>query len=151
MQTNYPKLNFPPIRLKTRLNETDKSISVWVASRKTYLILTPEEWVRRHLVEYLTTNCGYLTTQICEEYPVLLNNQPQRADVVVVGKDAKPLLLAECKASEISINSAVLDQAVRYNSVVGAKYILLTNGIKHHCFEFKDGKYIAINHIPQNR
>ncbi len=151
MQTNYPKLNFPPIRLKTRLNEVEKSISVWVASRKSYLVLTPEEWVRRHAVEYLTTHCGFEPTQICEEYPVALNGQAQRADVVVVGSDSKPLILVECKAATVTINSAVFDQAVRYNSVIGARYIILTNGIRHLCFELSESGYTPSGSFPQAR
>ena len=49
-----------------------------------WLVLTPEEWVRRHLIAYLETGCGAARRRIVQEYPVAMNGAPQRADVVVV-------------------------------------------------------------------
>ena len=85
---------------------------------ETYLVLTPEEWVRQHLVAYLVTHCGVPPKRIVEEYAVALNGQAQRADVVVVDDAAEPLLVAECKAPGIPVGRQTLAQAVRYNSVL---------------------------------
>ena len=78
----------------------------------------------------------------------MLNGQPQRADIVVIGRDGKPLMLVECKAPDVRITRAVLSQAVRYNSVVGARYVILTNGIDHFCYEFRDGAYSPMPGFP---
>ena len=51
-----PKLNFPPAGL--RLREGARGREVWAVTRRQWLVLTPEEWVRRNLVAYLTTCCG---------------------------------------------------------------------------------------------
>jgi hypothetical protein len=67
-------------------------------------------------------------THIIEEYPVRLNGQPQRADIVVVDMEMKPWLVVECKAPEVAINQAVIDQVVRYNSILGARQVVVTNG-----------------------
>ena len=91
-----PKLNFPPIRLRARRRGGGEEVEIWDPVRGIYLVLTPEEWVRQHLIAYLVSHCGVQPTRIVEEYAVPLNGQPQRADVVVVGDDARPLLLAEC-------------------------------------------------------
>ena len=80
-----------------------EEVEIWDPVRGIYLVLTPEEWVRQHLIAYLVSHCGVQPTRIVEEYAVPLNGQPQRADVVVVGDDARPLLLAECKAPGVSI------------------------------------------------
>ena len=81
-----PKLNFPAIRLRARRREGQ--VEVWDALRGIYLVLTPEEWVRRHLIAYLVSHCGVLPKRVVQEYAVPVNGQPQRADVVVVGDRA---------------------------------------------------------------
>lgn len=145
---HLPKLNFPAINLRAR--QTNGRVEVWNELRGQYLVLTPEEWVRRHLVAFLIEKCGAQPRRIVEEYPVLLNQQPQRADVVVVDDDAKPFLLAECKAPEVKITEQTLSQAVRYHSVLGAKYILLTNGLSHYCYRVADdGTLETMRSFPQ--
>ena len=124
-----PKLNFPAIRLRARRREG--LVEVWDPIRGIYLVLTPEEWVRQHLIAYLVSHCG-----------------PQRADVVVVGDRGEPVLLAECKAPNIPIGRHTLAQAVRYNSVLGARYVVLTNGLKHYCCEWRDGVFVPLGGFP---
>ena len=142
-----PKLNFPAIKLKAK--EEDGHTLVFDSIRQIYIVLTPEEWVRRHLVEFLVCQCHVQPTNIIEEYPISLNSMAQRADVVVMGKDAKPLLLAECKAAEINIDDEkIFYQATRYNAVLGAKYILLTNGLKHLCYQQTEKGYVKIQRLP---
>ena len=128
-----PKLNFPPVRL--RACRRDSQVLVWDALRGIHLVLTPEEWVRQHLIGFLVGRCGAQPMRIVQEYAVEVNGCPQRADVVVVDDRAQPLLLAECKAPEVRIDRHVLAQAVRYNSVLGARYVVLTNGMTHYCYE----------------
>lgn len=143
-----PKLNFPPIRLRARRRGGGEEVEIWDPVRGIYLVLTPEEWVRQHLIAYLVSHCGVQPTRIVEEYAVPLNGQPQRADVVVVGDDARPLLLAECKAPGVSIGRQTLAQAVRYNSVLAARYLILTNGLTHYCSEWRDGTYVRCGSFP---
>ena len=142
-----PKLNFPAIKLRAK--EEDGHTLVFDSIRQMYIVLTPEEWVRRHLVEFLVCWCRVQPTNIIEEYPINLNTMAQRADVVVMGKDAKPLLLAECKAAEINIeDKKIFYQATRYNAVLGAKYILLTNGLKHLCYQQTENGYVKTERLP---
>lgn len=142
-----PKLAFPAIRLRGR--RTNGRTEVWSSVRGCWLVLTPEEWVRRHLVAFLAAGCGAEPLRIVEEYPVPLNGQPQRADVVVVDDTGRPLLLAECKAADVAIGQATLEQAVRYNSVLGARYLVLTNGLKHYCYcRSEEGAYRPLAEFP---
>ena len=141
-----PRLNFPPVRLRAR--RRGAAVEVWDDLRGIYLVLTPEEWVRQHLIAYLVASCGVQAKRIVEEYAVALNGQPQRADVVVVGDRAEPLLLAECKAPDIPVDERTLAQAVRYNSVLGARWIILTNGLRHYCWECVEGRYEQLAGFP---
>lgn len=145
--SELPNLNFPPIRLQAR--RRGGTVEVWDPIRGVYLVLTPEEWVRQHLIAYLVSHCGAQPLRIVEEYAVPLNGQPQRADVVVVDDDGRPLLLAECKAPEVAINKQTLAQAVRYNSVLQARYIILTNGLKHYCCRYREGCYEQLRAFPR--
>ena len=78
---SYPKLNFPPIKLRAR--DSRGRTVVFDRVRSLYVVLTPEEWVRRHVVEFLVGRCGAPLRSIVEEYAVNVNAAPQRADVVV--------------------------------------------------------------------
>lgn len=144
--TELPKLNFPAIRLRAR--RRGEAVEVWDSLRGIYLVLTPEEWVRQHLIGYLVTQCGAQPTRIVQEYAVALNGQPQRADVVVVDDAARPLLVAECKAPHVKITQRTFAQAVRYNSVLGARYVVLTNGLQHYCWEFCGGACERLTRFP---
>ena len=142
-----PRLHFPSIRLRAR--ERDGQVEVWDALRGAYLVLTPEEGVRQHLIAYLISHCEALPWRIVREYPVPLNGPAQRADAVVVDDTARPLLLAECKAPDVPVDRSVFRQAVRYNSVLSARYVVLTNGLTHYCCEFCDGKYVPLSSFPR--
>lgn len=143
----YPKLNLPSCRL--RITERAGAVLVWDSLRGRWLVMTSEEWVRRHVVAFLTGHAGLEASGICQEYPVKLNGTVQRADIVVAGRDGRPLVLVECKAPEVPVCAATLDQAFRYNSVVGARYVMLTNGLDHYIYEVADGEYISLKDFPE--
>ena len=126
--SSYPKLNFPAVKL--RASRRGERTLVWDDLRAMWL------------------GCGAARRRIVQEYPVAMNGAPQRADVVVVDDDAQPLVLCECKAPEIPIDRHVLAQAVRYNSVLGARYLVLTNGRSHYCYELVEGEYRQCDRFP---
>ena len=94
--------------------------------RGQWLVLTPEEWVRQHMIRYLIEKRGVEAHYIVQEYPVSLGGMAQRADIVVLDKEGRPALLVECKAPEVPVsrlkNRGVFDQAVRYNSGGGGLF-----------------------------
>ncbi|MBQ6870268.1 MAG: type I restriction enzyme HsdR N-terminal domain-containing protein [Alistipes sp.] len=141
------QINFPAIDLNTKV--IDGQQFVWDALRRKYLLLTPEERVRRHAIAFLISHCGVLPQSIAQEYPVTLNGTAQRADIVVVGNDLAPVILVECKAPEVNITEQVWSQAVRYNAVLKARYIILTNGHKHLCAELTAEGYRRLPHFPK--
>ena len=51
-----------------------------------------------------------------------------RADILVYDRSLKPLLVVECKREDVPITEEVLLQALRYNSVLGVRFLVLTNG-----------------------
>ncbi len=146
--SEYPKLNFPSIKLRAR--RSGNAISVWDVVRRCYIALTPEEWVRQHLVGMLLGERAVPALQIILEYPIEINGQRQRADVVVIDREGLPQLMVECKSPDVRLSQSTLDQAVRSNSVLKARYIALTNGLEHRCYECIDnmGGYVEIKTLP---
>lgn len=144
---DFDKITFPSAKLSTKMIDGEKY--VWDPLRKSYLKLTPEEFVRRLTINYLITECNVEPQSISQEYPVSINGTAQRADIVVIGRDLRPVILVECKAPDVKITQEVFSQALRYNSVLGARYIILTNGVKHYSFEIIDATAHQMKNFPR--
>ena len=141
MPKSMPPLNLPSLRIRAR-HAVDGRIEIWDPLRKCWLVLTPEEWVRQHVINFLVAHCNIPAQRIVCEYPVQLNGQQQRADIVAVDDHGAPWLLIECKAADVAIDDGVLAQAVRYNSVLKANYIMITNGLQNFCYRRDNDGYI---------
>lgn len=142
------KLNFPTYKFRVTRGE-EGALRIWDGLRRAWLCLTPEEWVRQNLIRFLVEECGARQPLIAQEYPVSLGGMDQRADVAVFDASGRVVLLAECKAPTVPIDEAVFAQAVRYNSVVRARYLVVTNGLRHFVRELMpDGSYTALEGFP---
>lgn len=97
--------------------------------RKKWLQLTPEEWVRQHVLNYLVTVKQYPASAIAVEKEIALNNTRKRFDIVVYSRLLQPLLIVECKAPYIPLDLLVTEQVLRYNLVLSAEYSMITNGV----------------------
>lgn len=135
-------------RHPARARRRGDGVEVWDSLRGVYLVLTPEEWVRQHLIAYLTAHCGVQPKRIVQEYAVALNGQPQRADVVVVGDRQSRCSWPNARPRASRSTTRRSAQAVRYNSVLGARYVILTNGLRHYCCEYRDGEYVQLGGFP---
>lgn len=124
----FPILKYPTFNIRLKQDEKQQ-LFVFDAIRKKWLILTPEEWVRQHVVNYLITEKNYPTSLISLEKEVILNGTKKRYDVVVYDKQMQPIIIIECKAPEIPLTEHVLEQALRYDLVLNGQYIFITNGL----------------------
>ncbi len=142
------KLNFPAytFRFKSRENK----ISIFDPIRKKFVFLTPEEWVRQHVIQFLIIDKKYPKSHIAVEKVISINSINKRYDVVVFNKDGSILMVVECKATTIPINQSTFDQIARYNLGLKASYLLVTNGLNHYycMMDYKNEKYIYLNDIP---
>ena len=120
-----PPLNLPPCSLTLREDEVLDIV------RKRYVALTPEEWVRQHVVHALHYALGYPLELLQVEGAITLNGMTRRCDIVVYNKEVHPLMIVECKQPEVPLSQKVLDQASRYNLVLQVPYLYLTNGLQH--------------------
>lgn len=141
-----PALNFPPI--DARFSGSEARPQIFDIVRKKFVDLTPEEWVRQHLVHFLVYHRGYPLSLTGVEKQLKLNNTLKRTDVVIYNNSLTPLLLAECKADTVQLTQQTVDQALRYNIPLQVPYVLLTNGLRHVCFRINGGEAEFLRGIP---
>ncbi|MBE7660469.1 type I restriction enzyme HsdR N-terminal domain-containing protein [Tenacibaculum finnmarkense] len=142
------KLNLPTYKFRLKSNENKTFI--FDNLRKKYLVLTPEEWVRQHFVQFLIEEKKYPATLIAIEKQLIINNLKKRTDIVIFSSDGTPNIIVECKAPKIKIAQDTFDQIARYNLKLNANYLIVTNGLEHYfCQLDKENEtYIFLRDIP---
>ena len=142
----FPQLNLPQYAFKIEKRQEDYFI--WDVLRKKWLLITPEEWVRQHILWYFLEELDYPKSYIKSEVPIHLGENTQRADIVVYNEQVKPAVVVECKAPEINLDQKVVDQACRYNYELQAEYLIVSNGMEHLVFQITSGKAKQVQEIP---
>lgn len=141
-------LNFPEYSFKTKTE--NGSSFIFDAFRKKWVVLTPEEWVRQHVLCFLTEEKKYPASLIETEKQIELNELKKRCDIIVNNNNGIPKMIVECKAPSVNITQQTFDQAIRYNMVLNVPFLLLTNGLKHYCFELKNNhEPVILKQIPE--
>jgi len=121
-------LAFPTFSFTTKSSENKRFI--FDPIRKKFVLLTPEEWVRQHVIQDLLDK-GISKTRLSIEKQFEVMGQQKRFDLVVAGSNASIALLVECKAPEVPITQATFDQIARYQLALNANYLMVTNGLAH--------------------
>jgi hypothetical protein len=129
------KLNLPAFDYK--LKKADGKVWIFDGIRKKYVVLTPEEWVRQHIVQYMLNHLNYPKALIKVEASLLYNSLDKRADVVVFDRVGKPWMIVECKAPDLKLTQAVAMQVATYNTSLQAPFVVITNGMLVYCFEIQ--------------
>ena len=129
MKFTPTELNLPEHPFKITLK--DSQFYIFDDIRKKHLVLTPEEWVRQHFIQYLINDRKFPKALIQVEGGLSLNQLQKRTDIVVFNHSGERIMIVECKAPEVNITQAVFDQAARYNSVHKAAWLVVTNGLRH--------------------
>lgn len=127
------KLNFPSSDL--RIREVNNRKEIFDPLRKKFVLLTDEEWVRQNLISYLATDRKVPLSMMASERGLLVNNMPKRFDLLIFSTDGNPLMIIECKAPHVPVDEEVFYQAARYNITLQVEYLLITNGLEHHCIK----------------
>ena len=142
------KLNFPSYTF--RFKNSENKVSIFDEIRKKFIILTPEEWVRQHVVRFLLEEKKYPKSLINVEKVLTINGLRKRYDIVVFNPDGSIFVLVECKAPEIKTSQATFDQIARYNMTLKAEYLMVTNGLNHYfCqMDFENEKYDFLAALP---
>ena len=143
-------LNLPkaPLKLSSRAGR----IFVNCLVRKKAIILTPEEWVRQHLIAYLHLNQGYPFEKITVEKQIQYEGFTRRWDIVVYNQHFEPEILVECKAPEIKLSHEVFIQISTYQKMLGANYLILSNGDTHliYAIDQQEQRLTTMKEFPKS-
>ena len=137
----------PAFRVK---KEGDKD-QIFDPLRKRWILLTPEEWVRQNFIQYLVQVKNYPTQLIAVEKEIKLGALKKRFDILVYNKLHQPWMIVECKSPDQKLNQRTLHQASVYNHSLQAKYLAVTNGLIHYCYEVDwiNGNTAVLDSLPQ--
>lgn len=143
LKLNLPEYDYTIIKKNNRLFITD-------LLKGKQLVLTPEEWVRQHYINYLISVKKIPRNLIAAESGLKYHRLGKRVDIIVYSTNGKVLLLAECKAAYVRIDKNTVFQLSVYNSRVNSPFLSVTNGMEHHCWQNSgDGNFIKLPELPE--
>ncbi len=163
-----PNLNIPSFEAKIKQveNSTDKfadtikdnskskgKYQIFDIIRKKWIILTPEEWVRQHVIHFLLSQ-KYSKNLMQIESEHCYQERKKRTDILIFDRTGKPFLVVECKAAHISLSSEVFSQVAVYNYCIDAPFVMITNGMQLGIFEkinerkANNNQYKMIENLP---
>jgi len=148
MAFNPVALNLPGYPFK--LTKKEEQHYIFDEIRRKHLVLTPEEWVRQHFIQFLILEKKFPKSLIQVEGGLTLNSLQKRTDVVVYNRLGERVMIVECKAPSVKVTQAVFDQAARYNSVHKVKWLVVTNGLVH-CYatiNHQEGRFAFVEALP---
>lgn len=142
------KLNLPAYQFSIKTLNLKQYI--FDSIRKRYVLLTPEEWVRQNFIRYLTTEKKYPSSLMAVERQIEINGKLFRFDLLIYNKKGDPLLIAEFKAPEVTVNQKVFDQVVRYNMALKVKLVIISNGMQHYVcqVDYITNSYKFLQEVP---
>lgn len=93
---------------------------------------------------------------MANEVSLRLNDTSRRCDTVVYNpaslrsaeSSPQPLVIVEYKAPDIEITQKVFSQIARYNLVMGAPLLIVSNGLTHYCCILTPEGYRFLPQIP---
>lgn len=141
IKIGYPSHDF-------RIKEEDNKEWIFDELRRQWVRLTPEEWVRQNMLQYLVQVKKYPASLIAVEKEISLGDIKKRFDILVY-KNALPWMIIECKEMNVPLTEAVLRQVLNYNIAVKADFIMITNGTDHFGFAIQNGKATVLGQVPE--
>ena len=139
-------IEFPLHQFKIK-TENGKEV-IWDDCRKQWVMLSPEEWVRQNLLQYLIQVKKIPASLMAVEKEIWLGDLKKRFDIVVY-KEAIPWMIVECKEMGVELTEAVVRQVLNYNIVLSVRYLVVTNGKSTFALEIKDKDFVWMEELPE--
>ena len=117
--------------------------------RKKWLVLTPEEWVRQNIIQYLLITKNYPLSLVAIEKEIKLGELRKRCDIVIYNRNMLPWMIIECKEMNIALSEKTIEQILRYHISLPAQFLIISNGSYSYGFKKKDNEFIEMNTFPE--
>lgn len=121
---------------------------IFCVSRKKWVVLTPEEWVRQNFMLYLSETLNFPLSLMAVEKQIKIGELNKRFDIVVY-KDSVPFILTECKEMNVPLSTSVLQQVLNYNMGIQAQYVIVTNGNQSFAFEKSNHSFVEVHELAR--
>ena len=115
--------------------------------RKKWVVLTPEEWVRQNMLQYLIQVCKYPIELIPIEKTIHLGSLNKRFDILVY-QETTPWMIIECKEAKTTLNDKTILQLLQYQQVLDARFLIASNGPTTIGAEIKMGNLHMLHQFP---
>ena len=117
--------------------------------RRKEVAATPEEQVRQWFIGQLRDFFKVPLHLMMSEVGMKFGGKQYRADILVYGRDGRPFAVVECKRPEVELTSSVLEQAMRYNGVLGVTFLIVTNGSRTYIYKrTEDDVFRPVESVP---
>ncbi len=142
-------LNFPVFQFTLRQQEG--KTYVLDPARRQYVRLTPEEWVRQHVIRYLMEFLNYPLSHMAVEKKLTIHQLTRRADLLVYDQHLNPSLLIECKAPDVPLTNSTFRQVSAYNIRFKVPWLMITNGKQHFAayIHHHEKRIVWVDQVPE--
>lgn len=140
------KIDYPEHAFRFK-KENDNEM-IFDGLRKSWLRLTPEEWVRQNFVQFLISK-KYPAALIALEKKIMVGEMIKRFDILVFDRQHEPLMMVECKAMNVVLGEEVLRQVLRYHVAVPVTFLVITNGTYCMAFKKEERELVSLDEFPE--
>ena len=140
IKVKYPEFNF-------RIKDAEGKELIFDEVRKRWVKLTPEEWVRQNIIQFLLQTIHYPAALLSIEKEIRLGELRKRCDIIIY-KDVNPWMIVECKEPNVPLSQSTLQQILRYHLALPVPYLCLTNGNSVFLFQKINNQFIEIEEFP---
>ena len=141
IKIDYPEHSF-------RIKNENNNEFIFDEFRKSWLRLTPEEWVRQNFIQYLVQVKKYPSSLMAIEKEIQLGELKKRFDILVYDQQHQPWMMIECKEMNVEIDEKVLHQILRYNMALPVRYMIITNGSYCVGYEKLENRLELLKYLP---
>lgn len=129
-------------RLKTRKSGT--ASEVWDTFRKKWVALQPEEFVRQVMLTAWQAEGRLEGTRVVVEKAVLIEGKNLRFDAALM-RGTEVWAIIEFKSPEETLSEPHLLQLARYNTILAASWIILSNGLESRFYQRLSNGYQQVS------
>lgn len=127
----YPIVALDLPKTELQIKQKGEQLYVNCLIRKKAILLTPEEWVRQHLIAFFIKELSYPQGLMSVEKNIKYGDLDKRWDLAVFNTNQDCFLLMECKAPNVKITKTVFEQSLLYYKKLQADYLVMSNGLNH--------------------
>ena len=131
-----------------QIKKLPEGTHIFCEIRRRWVKLTPEEWVRQNIFQWMKQTLQYPKEMISLEKGIKVGEMSKRYDLLVYSDDFKPWMLVECKAQSVTLSEDTLMQVLRYHIALPVSFLCITNGDGVMVFEKIDGRLVSLVEMP---